>query len=112
MNEISKNAPSIPQQKTKVEQVKTEPVLEPAVTADDVQVREIKEIPENPADRTSVRVDNIERDIALFVSNPKLAAMAMDIAGLAEKKYTEQNVEFPEIKALAVGRAFIEEFQK
>ena len=119
MNEISKNAqgPSIPQQAQaqvqKTEQVKVDTVQDnqnsqPA----DVQTKEIKAIPDNPADRSAVKVDNLENDIKVFAANPELAKRALDVAELAEKRYAEAGVENPELKALAVGKAFVEEFQK
>lgn len=112
MNEIPKNTPVIPQQPQKVEPVKTEAVQEQQTVAAEVQTKEIKEIPENPADRTAVKVDNIENDIKVFASNPELAAKALEVAELAEKRYSEAGIENPEAKALAVGKAFVEEFQK
>ena len=119
MNEIPKNAQcqSIPQQTQaqaqKVEQVKTEAVQDAKPTASaEVQTKEIKEIPENPADRSAVKVDNLENDIKVFASNPELAKQALDVAELAEKRYEAAGLENPELRALAVGKAFVEEFQK
>lgn len=114
MTEIQPNQPSIPQQ-PKIEQVKQEIVQEPqtAQIADDTQAKEIKEIPENPADRSTVKpADNLEADIKLFTENPELAQKALDIAELAEKRYQEAGVQDAELKALNVGKAFVEEFQK
>ena len=94
MNEIPKNAqgPSIPQQAQaqvqKTEQVKTETVQDVQTAQQpEVQAKEIKDIPDNPADRSAVKIDNLENDIKIFAANP-------------------------ELKALAVSRAFVEEFQK
>ncbi len=117
MNEIPKNpqGSSIPQQPqtSKIEQVKTEAVQDTTQpSTSEVQTKEIKEIPENPADRSTVKVDNLENDIKVFVSNPELAAKALEIAELAEKRYEDAGVKEPELKALAVGKAFVEEFQK
>ncbi len=115
MNEIPKNAqgPNIPQQTQKIEQVKTESNQEPQqIKQPEVQTKEINEIPENPADRTTVKVDNLENDIKIFAANPELAAKALEIAELAEKKYADAGIEQPELKALAVGKAFVDEFQK
>ncbi len=117
MNEIPKNAQgqSIPQQTQaqKVEQVKTEAVQDAKPTSSaEVQTKEIKEIPENPADRSAVKVDNLENDIKVFASNPELAKQALDVAELAEKRYEAAGLENPELRALAVGKAFVEEFQK
>lgn len=120
MNEISKNAqgPSIPQQAQaqvqKTEQVKVDTVQDNqnSQPADVQTKKEIKEIPENPADRSAVKVDNLENDIKVFAANPELAKRALDVAELAEKRYAEAGVENPELKALAVGKAFVEEFQK
>ena len=113
MNEIPKNSPSIPQQTAKIEPVKSEAVQEElAPQQPEVQTKEINEIPENPADRTAVKADNLENDLKLFTSNPQLAEKAIEVAELAEKKYAEQGVEHPELKALNVGKAFVEEFQK
>ena len=119
MNEISKNAqgPSIPQQAQaqvqKTEQVKVDAVQDAqAVQHPEVQTKEINEIPENPADRSAVKVDNLENDIKVFAANPELAKQALDIAEFAEKKYAEAGVEHPELKALAISKAFVEEFQK
>lgn len=111
MNEIPKNTPSIPQQPQKVEQAKAETVQE-VTQQPDVETKEITEIPENPADRSAVKVDNLENDIKIFASNPELAAKALEVAELAEKRYSEAGVENPEMKALTVGKAFVEEFQK
>ena len=112
MNEIPKNGPSIPQQTTKIEQVKPEAVDAQAQKPMDVQPKEIKEILENPADRSAVKVDNLENDLKIFASNPELAQKALEVAELAEKRYAEAGVEQPELKALAVGKTFVEEFQK
>ena len=116
MNEIPKNAqgPSIPQQPQvqKVEQVKQESVENTASNAPEVQSKGINEIPENPADRSAVKVDNLENDLKIFASNPELAKQALDIAELAELRYERAGLEDPEMKALAVGKAFVEEFQK
>ena len=117
MNEIPKNpqGSSIPQQPqtSKIEQVKTEAVQDTTQpSTSEVQAKEIKEIPEYPADRSTVQVDNLENDIKVFVSNPELAAKALEIAELAEKRYEDAGVKDPELKALAVGKAFVEEFQK
>ena len=113
MTEISKNTPNIPQQPQKVEQVKIETTQpEVAQTGETPVTKEITEIPDNPANRSTVKIDNIENDIKIFTSNPELAQKAMEIAELAEKKYTDAGVENPELKALAVSKAFVEEFQK
>ena len=97
MNEIPKNSQgqSIPPQ-----------------TQSQAQTKEIKEIPENPADRSAVKVDNLENDIKVFAANPELAKQAMDVAELAEKRFEAAGLENPELRALAVGKAFVEEFQK
>ena len=119
MNEIPKNAqaPSIPQQTQtqvqKPEQVKQDVVQDtqsPQQT--EVKTKEINEIPDNPAARTTVKVDNLENDIKVFAANPELAKRALDVAELAEEKYAEAGIEEPELKALAVGKASVEEFQK
>lgn len=117
MNDIPKNAqglniPQQTQQTAKVEQVKPEAVEAQTQAPVDAQSKEIKEIPENPADRSAVKVDNLENDLKVFVANPELAQKALEIAELAEKRYAEEGVEQPELKALAVGKAFVEEFQK
>lgn len=112
MNEIPKNTPAIPQQPQKVEPVKVETVQEQQPVAAEAQAKEIKEIPENPADRSAVKVDNLENDIKVFASNPELAAKALEVAELAEKRYAEAGIENAEVKALAVSKAFVEEFQK
>ncbi len=117
MNEIPKKpqGSSIPQQPQtqKTEQIKPEAVQDTTqpVSAE-VQTKEINEIPENPADRSAVKVDNLENDIKVFVSNPELAAKALEVAELAEKKYADAGIKNPELKALAVSKAFVEEFQK
>ena len=66
MNEIPKNAqgPSIPQQAQaqvqKTEQVKQETVQDvQAAQQPEVQAKEIKDIPDNPADRSAVKIDNL-----------------------------------------------------
>lgn len=113
MNEIPKNSPNIPQQPQKVEQVKSETVQETVQQpVAETQTKEINEIPENPADRTAVKVDNLENDIKIFASNPELAQKALEVAELAEKRYAEAGIENPEVKALAVSKAFVEEFQR
>lgn len=114
MNEIPKNTqgPSIPQQPLKVEQVKADAVDSNVQNAPDVQSKEIKEIPENPADRSTIKVDNLENDLKIFAANPELAQKALDVAEVAEKRYADAGIEQPELKALAVGKAFVEEFQK
>lgn len=118
MTEIPKNLTSIPQQpqqSQKVEQVKalensadeqTAEVSEPQTT------KEITEIKENPADRSGIKVDNIENDIKIYASNPELAEKALEVIELAEKRYEAAGVEDAELKALNVGKAFIDEFQK
>lgn len=114
MNEIPKNAqgPSIPQPTSKIEQVKSEAVEAQTQKPVDVQPKEINEIPENPADRSAVKVDNLENDLKIFAANPDLAQKALEVAELAEKRYAAAGVEQPELKALAVGKTFVEEFQK
>lgn len=112
MNEIPKNTPAIPQQPQKVEPVKAEQVQETVQQPAVETKKEINEIPENPADRSAVKVDNLENDIKVFASNPELAAKALEVAELAEKRYSEAGVENSEVKALAVGKAFVDEFQK
>ncbi len=117
MNEIPKNpqGTAIPQQVAaqKTEQVKTEAVQDTTQPpAAEVQSKEINEIPENPADRSAIKVDNLENDIKVFAANPELAAKALEIAELAEKKYQDAGIKDAELKALAVGKAFVDEFQK
>lgn len=115
MTEIPKNpTTSFPQQPQKVEQVKTETIEDQQQSSNtvDAQSKEITEIKENPADRTTVKVDNLENDIKVFTSNPELAKKALEVAELAEKRYEEAGVENAELKALNVSKAFIEEFQK
>ena len=115
MTEISKNPLNIPQstQTQKTEQVKNDVPADVAQPeAADAPKKEIKEIPENPADRSTVKVDNLENDIKVFVSNPELAEKALEIAELAEKRYEDAGLDDPELRALAVGKAFVEEFQK
>ena len=114
MTEIQKNTPSIPQQPQRVEQVKAETVQESlAVPEIDVQTKEINEIPENPADRSTVKpADNLENDLKIYTSNPELAKKALEISELAEKNYSAAGIQDAELKALNVGKAFVEEFQK
>ena len=112
MNEIPKNTPNIPQQPQKVEQVKTETAQETPVQTAEVETKEITEIPENPAARVSVKTDNLENDMKVFAANPELAAKALEIAELAEKRYEEAGVKDAELKAQAIGKAFVEEFQR
>ena len=115
MNEIPKNTPpSVAQQPSRVEQVKPEVSQEVQAPVSDVsqQTKEINEIPENPADRTTVKADNFENDLRIFSENPELAQKALEVAQLAEERYAAAGVEQPELKALNVGKAFIEEFQK
>ena len=111
MNEIPKNSPSIPQQTTKIESVKPETVQEDIPVKAEVQSKEINEIPENPADRTAVKADNLENDLKIFAANPELAAKAIEVAELAEKRYADSGVSNPELKTLNVGKAFVEEFK-
>lgn len=112
MNEIPKNTPSIPQQPQKIEQVKPDSIQGIPVPAQEVQTKEINEILENPVGRAGVKADNLENDLKLFVQNPELARKALEVAELAEQKYESAGVKDAELKALAVGRAFVEEFQK
>ncbi len=114
MNEIPKNPASIAQQTQKVEQVKTETVQEPVAEQPvaEAPAKEITEIPDNPADRSAVKVDNLENDLKIFTSNPELAQKALEVAQLAEKRYADAGVQDAELKALNVGKAFVEEFQK
>ena len=112
MNEIPKNSSNIPQQTQKIEQLKNEPIQELSGSIAEIPQKEITEIPENPADRSAIKVDNLENDMKVFASNPKLAQKAMEVAQLAEQKYKAVGIEQPELKALAVGKAFVEEFQK
>ncbi len=115
MNEIPKNSQgtNIPPQAPKIEQIKNETAQDvQLVKQPEVQNKEINEIPENPADRSAVKVDNLENDIKVFAANPELAAKALEVTELAEKKYAAAGVEHPELKALAVGKAFVDEFQK
>ena len=56
--------------------------------------------------------DNLENDIKVFAQNPELAAKALEVAELAEKKYAAAGMEDASLKALAVSKAFVEEFQK
>ena len=118
MTEIPKNPTSIPQQPQqpqKIEQVKSEVTEEKQadnVAAAEPQTKEITEIKENPADRSAVKVDNLENDLKVFTSNPELAKKALEVAELAQKRYEADNVENAELKALNVGKAFIDEFQK
>ena len=115
MNEIPKNAqgPIIPQQTQKIEQVKVDALPETQSSAQpETQAMEMTKIPENPADRSAVKVDNLENDLKIFAANPELAQKALEIAELAEKRYQDAGIEQPELKALAVGKAFVDEFQK
>lgn len=112
MNEIPKNTPGLPQQTQKVEQVKAETVQETAPQAEAFQTKEITEIPENPANRAGITADNLENDIKVFAQNPELASKALEVAELAEKRYSEAGIEDAQLKALAVSKAFVEEFQK
>lgn len=110
MNEIPKT--SIPQQTQKIEQVKAETVQETAPQVEEAQTKEITEIPENPANRAGITADNLENDIKVFAQNPELASKALEVAELAEKKYTDAGVKDAQLKALAVSKAFVDEFQK
>ena len=114
MTEIPKNPTNIPQQPQKVEQLKpaAQTDEQKAQVVEEPQAKEIKEIKENPADRSSVKVDNLENDLKVFTSNPELAQKAMEVAELAQKRYTDAGIQDAELKALNVGKAFIEEFQK
>ena len=72
MNEIPKNpqGSSIPQQPQtqKIDQVKPEAVQDTTQAPSAVvQTKEIKEIPENPADRSAIKVDNLDNDTTAFV---------------------------------------------
>lgn len=114
MTEIQPNQ-LFQQQPAKVEQVKTETVQEPqaATPVDTTPAKEITEIPENPADRSTVKpADNLEADMKIFTENPELAKKALEVAELAEKRYQEAGIQDAELKALNVGKAFVEEFQK
>jgi hypothetical protein len=113
MNEIPKNTPNIPQQSQKIELVRNDAVQEIAPQpAETQQAKEITEIPENPANRAGIRADNLENDIKAFVQNPELAQKALEIGELAEKKYADAGMDDASLRALAVSRAFVDEFQK
>ena len=57
--------------------------------------------------------DKAFTDELLALSKDKnLAQKALEIADAAEKRYVEAGVADPELKALNVGKAFVEEFQK
>ncbi len=113
MNEIPKNTTVIPQQPQKIEPVKSEIIPETAPQqAEEVQTKEITEIPENPANRAGITADNLENDIKVFAQDPELASKALEVAELAEKRYLEAGVEDAQLKALAVSKAFVDEFQK
>ena len=115
MTEIQPNQPSIPQQPQKIESVKTGTVQETQniPVQPETPAKEITEIPENPADRSTVKpADNLEADMKIFTENPELAKKALDVAELAEKRYQEAGIQDAELKALNVGKAFVEEFQK
>ena len=113
MNEIPKTSiPQQAQQPQKIENVKPENVQDTQSTpVIESQTKEINEIPDHPADRASVKADNLENDIKVFASNPELAAKALEVAELVEKKYEASGVKDAQMKALAVGKAFVEEFQ-
>lgn len=109
-NEIPKNTLNVPS--AKVEQpVKPEQEAVKPQTAE-TPAKEIKEIPDNPANRAAVKADNLENDIKIFTANPDLVEKACLVADFAKKKYEEAGLENPEAKALAVSRTFVEEFQK
>lgn len=112
MNEIPKNSVAIPQQPQKIEPVKPEVITETAPQAEEVQTKEITEIPENPANRAGITADNLENDIKVFTQNPELASKALEVAELAEKRYLEAGVPDAQLKALAVSKVFVDEFQK
>lgn len=112
MNEIPKHTPSIPQHPQKIEQIDSVKPETVQSVSENSQTKEINKITENPADRSSVKIDNLENDIKVFASNPELASKALEIAELAEKKYADAGFDDAELKALAVSKAFVEEFQK
>lgn len=109
-NEIPKNtlniASSVQKSEALVPKSDSVPAVEPAKT------KEINEIPENPADRASIKADNLENDIKTFVSNPELIDKALAITELAAKNYADAGIKDAELKALAVGKAFADEFQR
>lgn len=114
MNEIPKSGSGIPQQTQKIEQVKPEvsQEIDQQPFAEAQVSKEIKEITENPADRSAVKVDNLENDMKVFAKNPELAEKAMQVAQIAEQKAAQNGEADPVFKGLAVGQAFIEEFKK
>lgn len=113
MNEIPKTPiPQQTQQPQKIEQVKPEQEQPVEVPVAQTPVKEINEIPDNPADRSGVKVDNLENDVKTFVNDPDLAGKALEVAELAEKRYQEAGVENAQAKATLVAQAFVEEFQK
>jgi hypothetical protein len=113
MNEIQKTTPGVAQQPQQIEQVKTEvPQEVQAPVAETVQPeKEIKEIPDNPADRSVVKPDNLETDLQVLNDNPKLVQAAIEVGDLAAKKYAEAGVENPEEEAARVADAFVKEFK-
>ena len=118
MNEIPKNAPtgipSQPQQSPKIDAVAHEAVSEQVseTTQDQVPFKGINEIPDNPADRSRVKADNLESDLRVFSNNPVLVQKALAVSDAAEKRYSNSGVADPAFKGLAVGKAFVDEFQK
>ena len=115
MNEIQKTTPGVGQQTSpQIEPVKQDAPQEvQAPVAETVQPeKEIKQIPDNVADRSVVKSDNIEGDVKKFVNNPKLAEAAMAVGELAANKYAEVGVENPDERGAQVAAAFMEEFGK
>lgn len=113
MNEIQKTTPGVAQQPQQIEQVKTEvPQEVQAPVAETVQPeKEIKEIPDNPADRSVVKPDNLETDLQTLTDNPQLVEAAMAVGDLAAKKYTEAGAQNPEEMGTQVAVAFVKEFK-
>lgn len=114
MNEIQKTTPGVGQQTSpQIEPVKTEvpqevqaPVAETAP-----QEKEIKEIPDNVADRSVVKPDNLETDLQTLTDNPQLVEAAMAVGDLAAKKYAEAGAQNPEEMGTQVAVAFVKEFK-
>ena len=115
MNEIQKTTPGVGQQ--------TSPQIEPVKqeTSKEVQTpvaettppqKEINEIPDDPANRSVVKTDNLEADVDRVVKDPKLAEAAMAVGELAAKSYAEAGVKNPEEKGAQVAAAFMDEFGK
>lgn len=116
MNDIPKNgAGSIPQQSSKVEQVKAADAVSeniPTVQENTPQVTP-KDLPSvDSIGRSLVSTDNIEQDLKFFQENPKVAAAALDYFDKAYAMLQKAGHENPYEESCSQMGACAKEFAK